>query len=94
MLALFMRPGTVLFEVFPYRYFRDDYHQLAKGLGLRYGFSTSRRMIMAAWPWFPKTETCMQWRLCRWYTGRADVEFQDDDLEVLISMMLEGGRIR
>lgn len=95
MLALFMRPGTVLFEVFPHKYFKEDYQLLAQRLGMRYGSAASRRV--SAWtglPWFPKTEACMEWSLCRWYAGSSDVKLHPDKLEILISMMLDGGRVR
>lgn len=95
MLALFMRPGTVLFEVFPHKYFKEDYQLLAQRLGLRYGAASSRPVLtLTGMPWFPKTDACMESWLCRWYAGRSDVKFHPNKLEVLISMMLEGGRMR
>ncbi|CAN0018231.1 unnamed protein product, partial [Hapterophycus canaliculatus] len=83
MLSLFMAPGSVLFEVYPHKYFKMGYAPMAHGLGLRYAFSESPPLLpLTSWSW-PSVETCMKWYLCRWYVRKSDVTLDDDNLEVL-----------
>ncbi|CAN0058330.1 unnamed protein product [Pylaiella littoralis] len=94
MLSLFMPPGSVLFEVYPNKYFKEGYAPMARRLGLRYGFSESPPMLpFTSWKW-PSVETCMSWRLCRGYVRKSDVVIHDDGFESLISLMLQSSRAR
>lgn len=90
MLVLFMRPGAVLFEVFPHKYSTAGSEPLATALGVRYGYASSRSLLaMMNMPLFPSMETCMKWSLCRRYARMSDVELSDKSLEVLITLMLK-----
>lgn len=94
MLSVFMPPGSVLFEVYPHKYFQAGHAPLLQSLGLRYDFSESApRLLLTSWSW-PSRETCMRWYWCRWYVRRSNVIIDEDSVEVLISYMLKSLRGR
>ena len=84
-----MRPGSLLFEVFPHKYYKAGYAPMAEGLGVRHAYSESRSRLPMMGFSHPSTETCMNWYLCRWYARSANVEFDDESLERLVSLALE-----
>lgn len=88
MLGLFMRPGSLLFEVFPHKYYKPCYAPMAVGLGLRHDFSMSRSLRWFVGYGHPTGETCMKWYLCRWYARNSDVELDDEGLEHLVGLAL------
>eukprot|EP00752_Nemacystus_decipiens_P010141 g9037.t1 len=89
MLSIFMAPGSILFEVYPHKYYKAGYAPLARSLGLRYGYSQSPPVLpLTSWK-HPSLETCMKWYWCRNYVQGSDVKLADDSLEVLISLMLQ-----
>ncbi|CAM9638194.1 unnamed protein product [Laminaria digitata] len=94
MLSVFMRPGSILFEVFPHKYFKPGYSPIAAKMGLNYAFSESRPILPLTGTARPTTDTCMRWYLCRWYVRRSNVEISEESLEVLISLMLKDTRVR
>lgn len=94
MLSLFMRPGSVLFEVYPHKYYKAGYAPMAASFGLRYAYSQSQSQLPLTRFSSPSTETCMRWYFCRWYARRANVRLSDQHLEVLISLMLDSERSR
>eukprot|EP00903_Cladosiphon_okamuranus_P012796 g11960.t1 len=89
MLGLFMRPGSLLYEVFPHKYFKAGYAPMAEGLGVRHAFSMSRPLRPFIGFSRPTTETCMNWILCRWYSRGSDVEIADESLNHLVELALE-----
>lgn len=94
MLSIFMAPGSVLFEVYPHKYYKTGYAPMAQSLGLRYGFSQSAPLLPFTFWAYPSIETCMRWYWCRKYVRGSDVVLDEDSLEVLISLMLKSYRIR
>ncbi|CAN0029131.1 unnamed protein product [Hapterophycus canaliculatus] len=88
MLGLFMRPDSLLFEVFPHKYFKAGYAPMAAGLGVRHAFSMSRSLKPFMGYSHPSTETCMQWYLCRWYARSSDVELDEENLDRLVELSL------
>ncbi|CAM9574664.1 unnamed protein product [Sphacelaria rigidula] len=89
MLALFMRPGSLIFEVFPHKYFKAGYAPMAEGLGVRHAYSESRSRM-----WFlgynhPSTSTCMNWYWCRWYARQSNVEVDAETFERIVALALE-----
>eukprot|EP00752_Nemacystus_decipiens_P012453 g11034.t1 len=89
MLGLFMRPGSLLFEVFPHKYFKAGYAPMAEGLGVRHAFSMSRSLRPLMGFSHPSTETCMKWYVCRWYARGSDVEIDNDSLQRVVDLALE-----
>ena len=89
-----MPPRSVLFEVYPHKYFKAGHAQLVQGLGHRYAFSESPPVLPLTSGAWPSKETCMKWFWCRWYVQRSDVIIDEEDFEVLISHMLESLRDR
>merc|ERR1711965_364841 len=62
-LLLFMPRGSVIFEIFPYKYWKDGYRPFANEYGLFHGWSQNRRAT--SWPRnvalsFISQESCMQ----------------------------------
>lgn len=94
MLSMFMPPGSVLFEVYPHKYYKTGYAPMAQSLGLRYGHSQSPPLLPLTSLARPSLETCMKWYWCRMYVRGSDVVLDEDSLEVLISLMLESLRVR
>lgn len=93
-LSMFMAPGSILFEVYPHKYYKTGYAPMAHGLGLRYGYSHSPPVLpLTSWK-RPSLETCMEWYWCRKYVRGSDVKLDEDSLEVLISLMLQSLRAR
>ncbi|CAB1106157.1 unnamed protein product [Ectocarpus sp. CCAP 1310/34] len=86
MLGLFMRPGSLLFEVFPQKYFKAGYAPMAEGLDVRHAYSMSRALRPMMGHSYPSTETCMKWYLCRWYARSSDVELDEESLERLVDL--------
>lgn len=84
-----MRPGSLLFEVFPHKYYKAGYAPMAEGLGVRHAFSMSRSLRPFIGFSHPSTETCMNWYLCRWYSRGSDVEIDEESLEHLVELALE-----
>lgn len=94
MLSVFMAPGSVLFEVYPHKYYKTGYAPMAQGLGLWYGYSESPALLpFTSWG-FPSLETCMKWHWCRKYVRGSDVVLDEENLEVLISLMLKTLQVR
>lgn len=89
MLGLFMRPGSLLFEVFPHKYFKAGYAPMAEGLGVRHAYSMSRSLRPLIGFSHPSTETCMKWYLCRWYSRGSDVLLDEDSLQRVVDLALE-----
>ncbi|CAM9325307.1 unnamed protein product [Ectocarpus sp. 4 AP-2014] len=93
MLSLFMAPGSLLFEVYPHKYYKKGYAPMAQSMGLRYAYSESPPLLpFAFWSW-PSVEQCMKWYLCRRYMRSSDVVITEDSIEVLISLMLKSLRV-
>lgn len=89
MLGLFMRPGSLLFEVFPHKYFKAGYAPMAEGLGVRHAYSQSRSRLPFMGYAHPTTETCMDWYLCRWYARSSNVELDEENLGRLVELAHE-----
>lgn len=88
MLGLFMRPGALLFEVYPHKYFKAGYAPMAEGLGVRHAYSMSRSLRPLIGLAHPSTETCMDWHLCRSYARSSDVELDRESLDRLVELAL------
>lgn len=94
MLSIFMAPGSILFEVYPHKYYKPGYAPMARSLGLQYGFAQSAPLLpFTSWA-RPSLETCMGWYLCRMYVRQSNVVLDEDNLEVLIALMLKSSRFR
>ncbi|CAM9121302.1 unnamed protein product [Ectocarpus sp. 8 AP-2014] len=93
MLSLFMAPGSLLFEVYPHKYYKKGYAPMVQSMGLRYAYSESPPLLpFAFWSW-PSVEQCMKWYLCRRYMRSSDVVITEGSIEVLISLMLKHLRV-
>lgn len=86
MLGVFLRPGALLFEVFPHKYFWGGYAPMVEGLGVRHAWSMSRSGRFWMWFVYPTTETCMRYKRCRAYSRNTDVEIEEQDLERLVKL--------
>lgn len=89
MLALFMRRGSLLFEIFPHKYFKQGYAPMAEGLEVRHAYSESRSRMWFLGYSHPTMETCMDWYLCRWYARQSNVELDDESFERVVALALE-----
>lgn len=89
MLAVFMRPGSLLFEIFPHKYFKAGYQPMTTGLAIRHGFARSRpHMPLSGFKW-PSEATCMKHFWCRWYARRSNVDLSEEGFDTLVSLALE-----
>lgn len=89
MLALFMPPGSLMFEIFPHKYFKPGYAPMAEGLGVRHAYSMSPpRLLLTRFSW-PSTEACMEKYLCRRYVRMSNVELDDESFDRLVSLALK-----
>lgn len=88
-LLLFMPHGSVIFEIFPYKYWKDGYRPFANEYGLFHGWSQNRR----ATNWarnvalsFVSQESCMQWSSCREFARRDDVTIDAGTVKIIASL--------
>lgn len=89
MLGLFMRPGSLLFEVFPHKYYKVGYQPMAVGLGVRHAYSMSEARLLLVGFEQLTTEMCMQWYPCRWYARLSNVKLDAASLDRLVTLALE-----
>lgn len=86
MLALFMRPGSVLFEIYPHKYYKPGYGPMVDGLGIRHGFVRSRaHMPLSGYAW-PSESACMDNLICRWYVRLSNVDLSEKDVKYLVDL--------
>lgn len=89
MLLLFLPRPSILFEVFPYRYYKRGYGPLSGEYGVIHGGFMSppltwhHKMLLS----MVTTEWCMSNKQCRGYARSADVIFTPQALEVLVNML-------
>lgn len=85
MLLMFLPPSAILFEVFPYKYFKTGYARFATEYGVSYNSVMSpptswhTHLLLA----LVDTNTCMAYKQCRGYSRSADVIFTENAAAVL-----------
>ena len=64
---MFMQPGAVLLEVFPYKYFKPSYIPLAESFGLRHRWVQNDEPTSPSRQWlrFVPQSVCMRINKCR-----------------------------
>ena len=89
-LLIFMPPGSAIFELFPYKYWKDGYRPFANEYGVHHGWSQSQH----ATTWFRQfvlsfisQEFCMRWSKCREYARRDDVVIDEVAIEKLLGLL-------
>lgn len=84
-----MKPNATLFEVFPYKYFKDSYVRLCSSFGLQHAFVQNEqaadysRMILNAL----SLRECMSSLKCRTFARNADVFMTKRDIAKLVDVM-------
>eukprot|EP01039_Chlorochromonas_danica_P009398 gene9398-10381_t len=75
MLLIFLPPGKLLFEVFPYKYYKPAYSPFSKEFGVYHGGVMSVGTSWLSKYVFPfvTTQACMQMKQCRVYSRDQDV---------------------
>lgn len=90
---LFLPVGAVLFEIFPYMYFKPTYIHLSLTYGIHHRYrrnlsptSLSRYILSFSGM---KTENCMISRRCRTFARGDDVLVYEKDFKAIVSTMFE-----
>jgi hypothetical protein len=85
-LLVFMPHGSAVFEIFPYKYWKDGYRPLANEYGLFHGWSQnhratspSRNLALS----FISQPACMQWARCREFARRDDVNMDEATVKAI-----------
>ena len=88
MLLLFMPRGSGVFEIFPFKYWKEGYRPLADEYGLVHGWSQNdhakslrRRLLLS----LISQEACMHWARCREFARRDDVEVDAAALDAVVA---------
>jgi hypothetical protein len=88
-LLIFMPQGSAVYEIFPYKYWKDGYRPFANEYGLYHGWSQnhgsntwSRNLALS----FISQNACMQWAECREYARRDDVTVDDYALNSIVDL--------
>lgn len=83
---IFMRPGSVIFEVFPYKYFKPSYSRLSPQFGVKHQWvqnqnsqSWSRYYLR-----FISQDTCMKNKRCRSHARGDNVTLNDNDMKLVL----------
>jgi hypothetical protein len=85
-LLVFMPQGSAVFEIFPYKYWKDGYRPLANEYGLFHGWSqnhratSAQRNLMLS---FISQTACMQWARCREFARRDDVNLDEATVKAI-----------
>lgn len=75
MALLFMKPGSVIFEVFPYKYFKNTYASISQQYGIHHFYSQSKkpysksRLVLS----YISQEFCMSSIKCRSFSRGDDI---------------------
>ncbi|CAN0045467.1 unnamed protein product, partial [Phaeothamnion confervicola] len=88
MMILFLQPGAVLFELYPYKYYKLGYKALAPATGVRYEFAMSepqtlRHKLLLH---YISTERCMSFYFCRSFARSDNVRMSDADVERVVAL--------
>lgn len=80
---LFMRLGALIYEVFPYRYFKIGYQELASEYGVAHSWTEAQSpaSLSRAVLRLTSTEACMKSRKCRSFARKDDVRLSDSQLQ-------------
>ena len=81
-----MPQGSAVFEIFPYKYWKDGYRPLANEYGLFHGWSQNHRatspprnLLLS----FISQTACMQWARCREFARRDDVNLDEATVKAI-----------
>ena len=94
---LFLKPGAVLIEIFPYKYFKPSYLKLSGTYGVHHRWrqnASPTSLTHAALRLVPQA-TCMRHRRCRSHARGDSVVMTDDDVAFVINVTrdVEAGRL-
>lgn len=81
----FLSSGSLIFEIYPNRYWKAGYGPLAESYGHRYSYvmSESTTWIRKLFFGLMRIETCFGYYLCRMLARHDDVRLDDAGLEKL-----------
>ena len=85
MLYLLLKPGSLMYEVFPHRYYKHGYKRAALEWGVSYGFSMSppRSLLSRLISQLFTTDACMRMYYCRFLARKGDVLVTDKDAALI-----------
>lgn len=89
MLLLFMRRPSVLFEVFPYRYYKRAYGPLSHEYGIIHGGTMSPSLSWWNYFWLSsiRTKWCMDSKYCRGFARNSDVTLTTGGVNQLMEVV-------
>jgi hypothetical protein len=90
-LLLFMPQGSAIFEIFPYKYWKEGYRPFANEYGLFHGWSQNNRattMLRNFLLSFISQEMCMMWGKCREFARHDDVALDEAAIKVITRLAL------
>ncbi|CAM9852062.1 unnamed protein product, partial [Phaeothamnion confervicola] len=96
MLLLFLPPGAALFEIFPYKYWKEGYKPLALEWGASYEYIMSRSvtgyrgMVL----FFVPQEVCMRSIHCRKFSRADDVRLEPGHLQKVVQVARRAAKER
>lgn len=88
---LFLPPGAVLFEVFPFQYFKNSYKALCNQVGIHHRFAqNSHPNSLSRYPlYLVPMDSCMKMRRCRSYARGDSVSMPDDHIDLVVEALLD-----
>jgi hypothetical protein len=86
-----MRRGALLFEVFPYKYFKNSYLNLAATYGVRYKWVQDTRptSLSRALLYLVPQDLCMKFNRCRSHARGDSVVMTHDHLAAVVAAIRE-----
>jgi hypothetical protein len=85
---IFMKPGSVLLEVFPFRYYKPSYLNLCAQFGIHHRFIQNRaptslnRQVLR----LVSEETCMKYNKCRSHARGDFISMPEDHMDYVVDV--------
>jgi hypothetical protein len=86
---MFLPPGAMVIEIFPYKYFKPSYFPLAERFQINHYWFQSK--YKSSWILdYIGLETCMKDSFCRSFSRNQDVELSFDEINAIIHIVTFG----
>lgn len=86
--VIFLRPDTLVVEIFPYKYFKPSYFPLYSALDLKHLWFQSAR-VSSRYLQGMSLEACMKNKACRSFARHQDIYLESKEVNLIRSALLQ-----
>lgn len=85
---IFLRPGALVIEIFPYKYFKPSYFPLYTALDLKHVWFQSTK-VSSRYLQGVSLEACMKNKACRSYARHQDIYLEVKEVNLIRSALIQ-----